>query len=166
MKILYVFVPNQKLTIPDWVFWDYVALFQIVNQNRKRVKKALVILVVLSISIAGCTIDPEWERVGTDEFEDAINNNPAGFLLDVRTTSEWNSDGYIEGATLIPHDSLEDRSDELPEDMDDLILLYCRSGNRSQKAAQTLMDMGYTNLIELDVGINGWKSDGKSVVYP
>lgn len=166
MKILYVFVPNQKLTIPDWVFWDSVALFQIVNQNRKRVKKALVILVVLSISIAGCTIDPEWDRVGVDEFDDAISENPNGFLLDVRTTSEWNSDGYIKGATLIPHDSLDERLDELPEDKEDLILLYCRSGNRSQKAAQTLLDLGYTNLIELDVGINGWKSDGKPVIYP
>ena len=138
MKILYVFVPNQKLTIPDWVFWDSVALFQIVNQTRKRVKKALVILVVLSISIAGCTIDPEWEGAGVDEFDDAISENPNGFLLDVRTTSEWNSDGYIKGATLIPHDSLDERLDELPEDKEDLILLYCRSGNRSQKAAQTL----------------------------
>lgn len=143
-----------------------MALFQIVNQNRKRVKKALVILVVLSISIAGCTIDPEWERVGVDEFDDAISENPNGFLLDVRTTSEWNSDGYIKGATLIPHDSLDERLDELPEDKEDLILLYCRSGNRSQKAAQTLLDLGYTNLIELDVGINGWKSDGKPVIYP
>ncbi len=143
-----------------------MALFQIVNQNRKRVKKALVILVVLSISIAGCTIDPEWDRVGVDEFDDAISENPNGFLLDVRTTSEWNSDGYIKGATLIPHDSLDERLDELPEDKEDLILLYCRSGNRSQKAAQTLLDLGYTNLIELDVGINGWKSDGKPVIYP
>ena len=57
------------------------------------------------------------------------------------------------------------RSDELPEDKDDLILLYCRSGNRSQDAANTLLDLGYTNIIELKTGINGWKNADKPVLY-
>ena len=121
---------------------------------------------VLTISLAGCTIDPQWDRVSVDEFANAIENNPDGFLLDVRTTSEWNSDGYIEGAKLIPHSDIESRQDELPSDKDDLILLYCRSGNRSQDAAQTLIDLGYNNIIELEVGITGWKENGNEVVYP
>ena len=121
---------------------------------------------VLTISLAGCTIDPQWDRVSVDEFANAIENNPDGFLLDVRTTSEWNSDGYIEGAKLIPHSDIESRQDELPSDKDDLIMLYCRSGNRSQDAAQTLIDLGYSNIIELEVGITGWKENGNEVVYP
>ena len=51
-------------------------------------------------------------------------------------------DGYLDGATLVPHSELQDREDELPEDKDAAILLYCRSGNRSQQAAETLQDMG------------------------
>ena len=121
---------------------------------------------VLTISLAGCTIDSQWDRVSVDEFANAIENNPDGFLLDVRTTSEWNSDGYIEGAKLIPHSDIESRQDELPSDKDDLIMLYCRSGNRSQEAAQTLIDLGYSNIIELEVGITGWKENGNEVVYP
>ena len=121
---------------------------------------------VLTISLAGCTIDSQWDRVSVDEFANAIENNPDGFLLDVRTTREWSSDGYIEGAKLIPHSDIESRQDELPSDKDDLIMLYCRSGNRSQDAAQTLIDLGYSNIIELEVGITGWKENGNEIVYP
>ncbi len=128
--------------------------------------KIFPLLMVLTISLAGCTIDSQWDRVSVDEFANAIENNPDGFLLDVRTTSEWNSDGYIEGAKLIPHSDIESRQDELPSDKDDLIMLYCRSGNRSQEAAQTLIDLGYSNIIELEVGITGWKENGNEVVYP
>jgi phage shock protein E len=128
--------------------------------------KIFPLLMVLTISLAGCTIDSQWDRVSVDEFANAIENNPDGFLLDVRTTSEWNSDGYIEGAKLIPHSDIESRQDELPSDKDDLIMLYCRSGNRSQDAAQTLIDLGYNNIIELEVGITGWKENGNEVVYP
>ncbi|MGB1588987.1 MAG: rhodanese-like domain-containing protein [Candidatus Poseidoniaceae archaeon] len=128
--------------------------------------KIFPLLMVLTISLAGCTIDSQWDRVSVDEFANAIENNPDGFLLDVRTTSEWSSDGYIEGAKLIPHSDIESRQDELPSDKDDLIMLYCRSGNRSQDAAQTLIDLGYSNIIELEVGITGWKENGNEVVYP
>lgn len=128
--------------------------------------KIFPLLMVLTISLAGCTIDSQWDRVSVDEFANAIENNPDGFLLDVRTTSEWSSDGYIEGAKLIPHSEIESRQDELPSDKDDLIMLYCRSGNRSQDAAQTLIDLGYSNIIELEVGITGWKENGNEVVYP
>jgi len=53
----------------------------------------------------------------------------------------------------------------LPTEKDEAILLYCRSGNRSQEAARTLQDLGFTNIIELETGINGWKDAGKPVVY-
>jgi rhodanese-related sulfurtransferase len=53
----------------------------------------------------------------------------------------------------------------LPEDKDELIQLYCRSGNRSIDAANTLIDLGYTNIVELKTGINGWKEANKPVLY-
>jgi len=106
-----------------------------------------------------------WERVDVDTFEQSIEDNPDAFLLDVRTQAEWEQDGHLEGAVLIPHSSLEIRADELPEDKDDLIHLYCRSGNRSVDAANTLIDLGYTNIVELKTGINGWKEANKPVLY-
>jgi phage shock protein E len=94
-----------------------------------------------------------------------LANEENGFLLDVRTDTEWEQDGHLENATLIPHTELESRENELPEDKDTPLLLYCRSGNRSQQAAQTLQDMGFTNIIELESGITGWKNAGNPVVY-
>lgn len=123
----------------------------------------LLMIVLLSGCISDATM---WERVGVSEFEDGILDNPDGFLLDVRTQAEWEQDGHLENATLIPHTELESRESELPSDKEELILLYCRSGNRSQDAAQTLLDMGFTNLMELETGINGWKNAGLPVVYP
>ena len=116
--------------------------------------------------LAGCTAESEaWQRVGADTFAEAIEEEEGAFLLDTRTQVEWEQDGYIANATLIPHDELEDREDELPEDKDTTILLYCRSGNRSQKAAQTLLDLGYTDVRDLETGIMGWKNAGYSVAY-
>lgn len=106
-----------------------------------------------------------WERVDVETFEQSIKDNPDVLLLDVRTQGEWEQDGYLEGAVLIPHTSLEERLDELPEDKDELIHLYCRSGNRSVEAANTLLGLGYTNIVELKSGINGWKSADKPVLY-
>ena len=116
--------------------------------------------------LAGCTAESEaWQRLGADTFAEAIEEEEGAFLLDTRTQVEWEQDGYIANATLIPHDDLEDREDELPEDKDTTILLYCRSGNRSQKAAQTLLDLGYTDVRDLETGIVGWKNAGYSVAY-
>mgnify|MGYP001169420715 CR=1 FL=1 len=106
-----------------------------------------------------------WERVDVDAFEQSMVDNPDAFLLDVRTQAEWEQDGHLDGAVLIPHSSLEVRADELPGDKDELIHLYCRSGNRSVDAANTLIDLGYTNIVELKTGINGWKNADKPVQY-
>ena len=120
----------------------------------------------LFLFLSGCLSNgSEWERVDAIAFDEAITEYNDGFLLDVRTTSEWGQDGYIENATLIPHTELESREGELPQDKDTLILLYCRSGNRSQDAAETLIGMGFTNLIELKSGITGWKDAGMPVMY-
>lgn len=122
----------------------------------------LAVVLLLSGCLSGTT---GWERVDVETFEQAINDHPDALLLDVRTSSEWEQDGHLQDATLIPHTELQTRESELPDDKGALILLYCRSGNRSQDAANTLQEMGFTNLIELKSGITGWKNAGKSVVY-
>ena len=82
------------------------------------------------------------------------------FLLDVRTPQEF-AEGYIEGAELIPVDSLSSRLDEVPKDKP--VVVYCRSGNRSRTAAQILTDAGYTNVYDLG-GIIDWAGQGFPVV--
>ena len=125
-----------------------------------------VVALFLACLLSGCIASSaDWQRVDVEEFDQAIEENESAFLLDVRTQTEWEQDGHLENATLIPHSELEEREGELPSEKDTMILLYCRSGNRSQDAAQTLVDLGFTNIIELETGINGWKDAGMPVSY-
>ena len=68
-------------------------------------------------------------------------------VVDVRTQEEFDG-GHIPGAICIPNESIVDAQPaELP-DLDQTILVYCRSGRRSKEAAQKLADMGYTEVYE------------------
>ena len=73
--------------------------------------------------------------------------------------------GEIAGTDLyIPYDQVAARSTELPTDKSAKIIVYCRSGNESAIAAQTLVDLGYTNIDNLDGGMNAWTATGRSLV--
>jgi rhodanese-related sulfurtransferase len=74
-------------------------------------------------------------------------------LVDVRTPEEYAS-GHIPGAVLIPYDTIGGRPPT--GDKDALVILYCRSGNRSGIAARTLKSLGFTQVQDFG-GINRWK---------
>jgi rhodanese-related sulfurtransferase len=78
-------------------------------------------------------------------------------MLDVRTQEEWDQ-VHIPGATFIPLDQLENRLAELPRDQE--IVVYCRSGNRSQTGRDILLDAGFTQVTSMAGGINQWSSAG------
>lgn len=63
----------------------------------------------------------------------------------------------------IPYNQIADHVDELPT-KDAPIVLYCRSGSMSTQAANELVDMGYTNVYELDGGFNAWKAAGHELL--
>ena len=90
-------------------------------------------------------------------IEEAKEKIEAGnvILVDVRTQEEY-SEKHIDGAILIPNETITDTQPaELP-DKDADILVYCRSGKRSSEAAKKLADMGYTNVYNMLGGINEW----------
>ncbi|MCR5233910.1 MAG: sortase [Lachnospiraceae bacterium] len=83
-------------------------------------------------------------------------------ILDVRTPDEYNS-GHIKDAVCLPNEEISgtepsDAVREILPDMDQTILVYCRSGRRSKEAADKLGRMGYTNIYEFG-GINDWKGE-------
>lgn len=74
-------------------------------------------------------------------------------------------EGEIEGTdAFIPYDQVASRLAELPADRTARVVLYCRSGRMSTIAAQTLVGLGFTNLVELDGGFEAWRSAGYELV--
>ena len=94
-------------------------------------------------------------------------------IVDVRRQDEY-AEGHIPGAICIPNEMIEDTQPaELP-DLDQVILVYCRSGRRSKEAAQKLFDIGYTSVpaknglsdkIAKDLKKRGFKYLGSVTVY-
>jgi rhodanese-related sulfurtransferase len=73
--------------------------------------------------------------------------------------------GEIDGTDLyIPYDQLAARANELPQAKSAKILVYCRSGVESGEAVKTLLSMGYTNVWNLDGGMNAWQQSGRTLV--
>jgi phage shock protein E len=83
-----------------------------------------------------------FETFAEDKFEINKASNP--ILIDVRTDSEWN-EGFIETAIHIPLGRILEEIESLKADKEQVIYLYCRSGNRSGKAQKALQRLGYTN---------------------
>jgi hydroxyacylglutathione hydrolase len=77
-------------------------------------------------------------------------------LLDVRHQEEWDA-GHAPDAVLVPLDELGDRYTELP--IDEPIVVICRSGARSARAAEALVGAGY-NAVNLAGGMKAWVAGG------
>jgi rhodanese-related sulfurtransferase len=101
-----------------------------------------------------------WSEITVDDLAARL---PAKdfTLLNVKTPYL----GEIEGTDLyIPYDQLASRAAELPADKDARIVVYCRSGNQSATAAQTLVDLGYTDVVNVDGGMVAWTASGRTLV--
>ncbi|HJU74957.1 MAG TPA: rhodanese-like domain-containing protein [Gemmatimonadaceae bacterium] len=82
-------------------------------------------------------------------------------FVDVREPNEWNL-GHIPGALHIPRGILEQNIEAVAQ-RDARIILYCASGNRTALAADTLQQMGYTNVASLVGGFRGWVEAGGEI---
>ena len=89
-----------------------------------------------------------YKMVSMAEGLEIAKNNPDAIIVDVRRDDEYKS-GHIPGAVLLTMETItaETAAKVLP-DKNQMILIYCRSGRRSKISAQTLLELGYTNLIE------------------
>jgi rhodanese-related sulfurtransferase len=105
-----------------------------------------------------------YTDVTVDDAYEMLSGDPPIFILDVRTESEYESDGHIPGAYLIPHTEVKIRTDELPIDKGDSILVYCRSGGRSSLASQDLADLGYTDVRNMLGGFSSWAGKGYQLI--
>ena len=96
-------------------------------------------------------------QIDQEKAKEMMAVNDGHVIVDVRRADEYAA-GHIPGAILIPNESIGTEKPEQLPDKDQIILIYCRSGNRSKQAAQKLADMGYTNIYEFG-GINTWTGE-------
>ena len=122
-------------------------------------KKVLPILLA-ALLLAGCAAPVEeitYCQVSMDDAIAMMEEESGYIILDVRTPEEF-ADKHIPRAINIPNETIS--TEEIPElpDKDQLILVYCRSGNRSKQASEKLVALGYTNIVEFG-GINDWAGE-------
>ena len=123
-------------------------------------KKFLPIFIAVLL-LAGCAAPAEQEvsyrQITMDEAVAMMEEEKDYIILDVRTAAEFNEE-HIPDAINIPNETIgTDAIPELP-DKDQLILVYCRSGNRSKQASEKLVKLGYTNVVEFG-GIIDWPGE-------
>lgn len=95
-----------------------------------------------------------YQQITQEHAKTIMDSGEDILILDVREQDEYDA-GHIPGAVLLPHGQIDARAAELPEDRDKPILVYCRSGRRSKLAAESLVRLGYTAVLEFG-GINDW----------
>ena len=108
--------------------------------------------------------NPGIKSITADEAAQLVSRDTAVVFLDVRTVDEWNSStGHIHNAILIPFQDLRDQINKLNAFRGRMIIVYCRSGNRSSRAARLLLDSGF-NAVDLSGGIRVWNAKQYLVV--
>jgi sulfur-carrier protein adenylyltransferase/sulfurtransferase len=86
-------------------------------------------------------------------------------FLDVRELDEWEQ-GTIPGAVFIPRGHLESKIESQINDRSAPVIIYCAAGNRSAFAAETLQQLGYTDVVSMTGGFGRWKNEGRPWITP
>ena len=117
-------------------------------------KQTFALLLALVLLLTACAQAASYEQITQEEAKQIMDTTNGYILLDTRTQEEYDQ-SHIPGALLIPHTEIAQRAEEELPDKDQVILVYCRSGNRSKQASEVLAELGYTNVKEFG-GINTW----------
>ncbi len=136
----------------------------------KRIAWSALVLVMLAVLMIGCSqggqtkeettaakAGASYTQIPQDLAKEMMRADDSLVVVDVRTQEEY-AQGHIPGAICIPNESIVDAQPEELPDLEQTILVYCRSGRRSKEAAQKLADMGYTNVYEFG-GIIDWTGE-------
>lgn len=121
---------------------------------------AMGALLVLTLgSVIGCTSKTEGEGQATEyknidakATEQLLEENKDALIVDVRTPEEY-ATGHLENAINIPFDDFKSKLEEMQSHKDKTVLLYCKTGNRSEKAAKILAKEGFKDAQNATEGV-------------
>lgn len=122
--------------------------------------KKWMLILLAAILLTACAQNRKSDReaiyrnITAEEARQIMDTEKDYLILDVRTQEEYDQ-AHIPGAMLIPHTEIAEQAERTLTDKDRLLLVYCRSGRRSKLAAETLVELGYTNIREFG-GIIDW----------
>jgi len=115
-------------------------------------KKSLLLL-LLALSLVACSASSAYHKISAAKAKSMMDEGNV-IIVDVRTLEEYN-EGHIANAILIPNETIGSTQPSLLPNKDAVILVYCRSGNRSKQAADKLVKLGYTKIYDFG-GIIDW----------
>lgn len=123
--------------------------------------KKLIPILLSALMLTGCAVagnqTNSYRQISMDEAVTMMAEESGYIILDVRTPEEF-AEKHIPNAINVPNETIgTDEISALP-DKDQLIMVYCRSGRRSKEAAEKLVKLGYTNIVEFG-GIIDWKGE-------
>ena len=124
--------------------------------------KKLIPILLSALMFTGCSGTSNsqintYRSITMDEAVAMMERESGYIILDVRTPAEF-AEKHIPNAINVPNENIgTDEISQLPN-KDQLIMVYCRSGRRSKEAAEKLVKLGYTNIVEFG-GILDWKGE-------
>ena len=126
--------------------------------NKKFMINILFLLTIFTFT--GCSGEVSkvgYKQISTQEAVEMMAEETNYIILDVRTSEEYKA-GHIENSINIANETIGDSEIKEIPNKEQLIMVYCRSGNRSKQASQKLVQLGYTNIVEFG-GINTWTGE-------
>ena len=121
----------------------------------KRLTSILLIITTILLSLSGCDlIFGGGNDITPEEVKQMIDDGEIFVLLDIRSELEYDR-GHIEGAINIPEGKLKAEAERIIMSKNTLIVVYCKNGTRTARAARTLKSLGYTNVKSMG-GISDW----------
>lgn len=137
-------------------------------------KSKNVLLVLMTMLLFQCASEkPAADQPKTAAAENSVRNisvedakslmekNPEAIILDVRTPEEYDGVlGHISGSILKPVQEIDTWAPEFANRKNAEIVIFCRSGGRSGRAAKYLNDLGFRNIINVEGGMTAWNEKG------
>jgi rhodanese-related sulfurtransferase len=122
------------------------------------------IIFLLFFTLFSCANNGGPVVIDAAETENMLKKDPSVQLIDVRTPSEWQQTGTIEGARRLNFHAPDFETQVARLDKNKPVIVYCAAGSRSPRAAAVLSKLGFKKVFDYSGGMSDWKAQGRKTV--